>query len=80
MKNSYSAQSRLLISLFLVLNGLGGCVALASAPTPEQNTGVLTARMLTALNALVGPGPSSFSWSPNGAALAYVEPRNRQDV
>jgi hypothetical protein len=57
------------------------CVgSLASAPTPEQNTGVLTARMLTALNALVGPGPSSFRWSPNGAALAYVEPRNRQDV
>ena len=36
--------------------------------------------MLTAPNALVGPSPSSFNWSPVGAALAYVEPQDDQDV
>jgi dipeptidyl aminopeptidase/acylaminoacyl peptidase len=52
----------------------------ASSPAPTQDTGRLTARMLTAPNALAGPGPSSFNWSPVGAALAYVGQQEGQDV
>jgi dipeptidyl-peptidase 4 len=40
----------------------------------------LTARMLTAPNALMGPVPSSLSWSPVGARLAYVYPRDGHDA
>ena len=47
---------------------------------PAQNAGALTARELTAPNALVGPSPSSFNWSPAGATLAYVEPQDGQDM
>ncbi len=47
-----------------------------SAPT----TAPLTARMLTSPNALVGPSPSSFSWSPVGALLAYLEPQDEVDM
>ncbi len=47
---------------------------------PEQSSGELTARMLTAPNALVGPSPSSFNWSPVGATLAYVELQDGQDL
>ena len=35
-------------------------LATLSFPPPEQSTGDLTARMLTAPNALAGPSPSSF--------------------
>jgi dipeptidyl-peptidase-4 len=52
--------------------------------TPAQAAGQggedITARMLTAPNALMGPGPSSFNWSPVGATLAYVEPVDGQDT
>ena len=52
-----------------------------SFPPPEQSAArALTARMLTAPNALVGPSPSSFNWSPVGATLAYVEPQDGQDM
>ena len=47
---------------------------------PAQNAGALTARDLTAPDALAGPSPSSFNWSPVGAALAYVEPQDGQDM
>jgi dipeptidyl-peptidase-4 len=47
---------------------------------PEQSSGELTARMLTAPNALVGPSPSSFNWSPVGTSLAYVGPQDGQDM
>jgi len=40
----------------------------------------ITARMLVAPYALMGPVPSSFNWSPNGAVLAYVEPQDGRDV
>jgi len=40
----------------------------------------ITARQLVAPGALMGPGPSSFSWSPSGATLAYVEPVDGRDV
>jgi dipeptidyl-peptidase-4 len=36
--------------------------------------------MLTAPNALAGPVPSSFNWSPAGSALAYVGPQDGQDM
>ncbi len=45
-----------------------------------QSAGMLTPRELTAPGALAGPSPSSFNWSPVGAALAYVEPQDGQDM
>ncbi len=36
--------------------------------------------MLTAPDALAGPSPSSFNWSPVGAMLAYVEAQDGHDV
>ena len=51
-----------------------------SFSSTQQSTTELTARMLTAPNALVGPSPSSFNWSPVGASLAYVEPQDGQDM
>jgi dipeptidyl-peptidase-4 len=41
---------------------------------------LITARMLVQPNALMGPGPTNLSWSPREATLAYVAPRNGQDV
>jgi dipeptidyl-peptidase-4 len=52
----------------------------AKAAPSAQDGGDLTARMLTAPNALMGPGPSSFNWSPRGAMLAYMEPEDGQDL
>lgn len=49
-------------------------------PTPEQTEDAVTARMLVAPNALAGPGPSDLNWNPHGATLAYVEPKDGQDV
>jgi dipeptidyl-peptidase-4 len=80
MKSSYRAQLRFLIILSLVLIGLGGCLPVPPTATPAPQTGGLTARMLVAPNALMGPGPSSFNWSPAGATLAYVEPKDGRDV
>ena len=72
---------RLLFSLsviaLIVLAGLGGCGGESAAP--EQDDGI-TGRMLVAPDALVGPGPSNLNWSPQGAELAYVEPRDGKDV
>ncbi len=36
--------------------------------------------MLVAPNALMGPSPASFAWSPTGARLLYVAPQDGQDV
>ena len=36
--------------------------------------------MLTAPGALMGPGPSSFNWNPVDATLAYVEPKDGQNL
>ncbi len=46
----------------------------------EPSSPPITARQLVAPGALMGTGPSSFSWSPFGATLAYVEPQDGQDV
>ena len=46
----------------------------------ERDMDLITARMLVAPNALVGPGPSSLNWSPQGATLTYVEPNDDQNV
>jgi dipeptidyl-peptidase-4 len=70
---------RILFALFLAGLLSAACVPV---PSPEQssNAPLITARMLTAPGALMGSGPSNFNWSPVGAALAYVEPQDGQDV
>ena len=47
---------------------------------PAQQDSALTARELVAPNALAGPSPSSFNWSPVGAMLAYVAPQDDQNM
>ena len=53
-------------------------------PAPAQAAGQggdgITARMLTAPGSLMGPGPSSFNWNPVDATLAYVEPKDGQNL
>jgi dipeptidase D len=50
-----------------------------ASPAPSSATEI-TARMLVQPNALMGPGPSSFAWSPTGAILAYVDTQDEQEV
>ncbi len=50
-----------------------------SAPSPPP-AAKISARQLVQPYALMGPGPSDFAWSPGGAVLAYVEPRDGRDV
>ncbi len=78
-----------LFSLFFVLCLVAACVpsppvpevpSPASSVQPAHDANALTARELTAPGALAGPSPSSFSWSPAGAQLVYVEPQDGQDV
>ena len=68
------------IVLLLILVLMAG----SAGPSPAQAAGQggvgITARMLTAPRALMGPGPSSFNWNPVGATLAYVEPQDGQDL
>ena len=66
--------------VFLGSAGLAGCTPSPPSPTAKPPTPRLTARMLTAPYALMGPGPSSFTWSPAGATVAYVEPKDSRDV
>jgi dipeptidyl-peptidase-4 len=57
--------------------------AQTAPPVPtglEQPAERITAGMLTAPHALVGPGPTNLNWSPQGATLAYVEPKAGQDL
>ncbi len=69
---------RLLLLIPVALTALAGCGSstVSNGPSPER----ITARMLVAPKALVGPGPSGFNWSPVGAKLAYVEPVNGHDM
>ena len=53
-------------------------LATLSFPPPEQSTSAITPRMLIAPNALVGPSPSSFNWSPVGTELAYVDAQDER--
>ncbi|MFI5398252.1 MAG: DPP IV N-terminal domain-containing protein [Candidatus Binatia bacterium] len=67
----------LLLTLAVVIStavsGCGGDTeSIPPAPTPTPTP--ITARQLVEPGALVGPGPSSFAWSPTGARLAYVAP------
>ncbi|MBP8291249.1 MAG: DPP IV N-terminal domain-containing protein [Caldilineaceae bacterium] len=48
--------------------------AAQAAPAP------ITARMLTAPGALMGPAPAAFNWSPTGARLTYVDVEDGQDA
>ncbi len=80
MKYSNSLRLCFLIVLALILAGLAGYGQVTANPSPPSSTPKVTARMLVAPYALMGPGPSSFNWSPKGAVLAYVEPRNERDV
>ena len=89
MKNTtgYSLAVLALILVFLV-----GCQSSASTSLPvtqapdensasnEPSSPPITARQLVAPGALMGTGPSSFSWSPFGTTLAYVEPQDGHDV
>jgi dipeptidyl-peptidase 4 len=61
----------------LALMYLAGCGNSTASQKPAER---LTARMLVAPNALMGPGPYGFCWSPKDAVLAYVEPRDGRDV
>ena len=67
----------LLVALAVVISaaaaGCGDSESNPPTPTPTP-TALITARMLVEPGALVGPGPSSFAWSPTGARLAYVAP------
>ena len=47
---------------------------------PAAHPDVLTPRMLTAPGALAGPSPSNLNWSPVGARLTFVFPRDGHDV
>jgi dipeptidyl-peptidase-4 len=47
---------------------------------PMETPMLLTARMLTAPGALMGPTPTSLAWSPVGETLAYVHPQDGKDV
>src|SRR3990167_4032961 len=80
MKKNIMHKRVLAILLALVLVALGGSSSINAAQPPRQSTGQITARMLVQPNALMGPGPSSFAWSPNGATLAYVDTQNDRDV
>lgn len=62
--------------LVVALAGCGGGGSSEPLPPPVK----ITARQLVQPYALMGPGPSSFAWSPEGAVLAYVEPRDGRDV
>ena len=55
-------------------------LATLSFPPPEPSTSAITPRMLIAPNALVGPSPSSFNWSPVGTELAYVDAQGDEDM
>ena len=55
-------------------------LATLSFPSPGPSTSAITPRMLIAPNALVGPSPSSFNWSPVGTELAYVDAQADEDV
>ncbi len=72
--NSDPASHDLVLEVLSTLSFASSGTTLAGA---EQGSTQLTARMLTAPNALAGPSPSSFNWSPVGASLAYVEPQDR---
>jgi dipeptidyl-peptidase-4 len=67
-------------ALLLVLAGLTGSAILSPVQAAGQDGGLITPRELVAPNALMGPGPSSFNWSPKGARLTYVEPADGQDT
>ncbi len=73
-------HKRLSIVLLLILVLMAGSLG----PSPTQAAGrggnTITARMLIAPGALMGPGPSSFNWNPVGATLAYIEPKDGKDV
>jgi dipeptidyl-peptidase 4 len=82
---------RAIINLLLLIT-LSGCNSATStisvtdstpslqSPVVEQSTGEVTPRMLIAPGALMGAGPSSFNWSPQGALLAYVDLQDGQDA
>jgi dipeptidyl-peptidase-4 len=73
-------QQGLLVILCLILLSLSSCQGVTPTPASEQSSGEITARMLVAPGALMGPVPSGFNWSPSGALIAYVEPQDDQDV
>ena len=65
--------------IFLAHFLLSGYTATPPAPPAPGKDGI-TARMLVAPGALLGPGPSSFNWSPNGASLLYIEQKDGKDA
>ena len=91
-KQGRHSALRICLPALLTVVVLGGCVPLTAiplavpaavapdAPPEPSDAAAITPRMLIAPGALVGPGPSSFLWTPSGAMLAYIEPVNGQDV
>lgn len=80
MKNLILLKQVLAMILALVLIALVGSGSINAAQPPQQNSEQITARMLVQPNALMGPSPNSFAWSPNGATLAYVDTQDGHDV
>ncbi len=89
---SFWPQISMGVFLTIILITLAGCglaTPLETATPPPVPTepaptlpgeSKISARELVAPNALMGPGPSSFIWSPGGALLAYVDPQEQGDV
>ncbi len=73
-------HKRFSIILLLVFVLMAGSAGPSPTQAAVQGGDGITARMLTAPRALMGPGPSSFNWNPVGATLAYVEPKDGQDL
>jgi len=79
LKQSHRVVQSFLAVFFslLTLTYISGC---GDSTATWRQTEPLTARMLVSPNALVGPGPSGFSWSPVGSKLIYTEPLDGDDV
>ena len=59
---------------------VGDAMLEPTMPDTGSDIEAITARMLTAPGALMGPGPSAFNWSPVGSTLAYVEPQGGHEL
>ena len=81
MRSAFTRPTLAVAACLAIVSALGPShLASAAGPATIPASTTITARQLVQPYALMGPGPSSFAWSPGGAVLAYVEPRNGHDV